>query len=508
MNNALRMAGLAAICAGGVSSALAFDPASQAKGINPEKTRKIRFIEDDAQDYMVTKVYPLKHIKANDIVPFVLGAVMRYSSNSKVDRINYSAANQQWIVVTTPVAMMPYVDDMVAKMDRPGGVKDVNGSIVKGTGITRYVYNPKWRSSQDMVTLMLKAGISSDASGFDYSADSEDTSSVKYDARVVYDSASNLIYWKDSPNKSNDLLKYLRWLDRPVPQVIVTFKLYEVRDSDLRDIGIDYAAWKNGPGLQIAGFGADLFSGRWNETVQVAELANRLMPFISDSMSWGYGAMFFAPAFDMSFIRLLQQNGKARQVSNVSITLRNGKSASTTFTPDYQNIVKKDNDKTYVENSETASLKLSVSSPTICFDGAEPDKNGLLPYSAEDYEKKLSGVFDFRYTLENSSVVERNNYGNELTESTSLEGYGTIRMKLESFLVGWTRHMNVEQTIGVPFLCELPVLKYIFGTTTQNIEKTYFFLTAEPVFVHPDSDISRISGKLTDIAELVQNETK
>mgnify|MGYP000473554845 CR=1 FL=1 len=33
MNNALRMAGLAAICAGGVSSALAFDPASQAKGI-------------------------------------------------------------------------------------------------------------------------------------------------------------------------------------------------------------------------------------------------------------------------------------------------------------------------------------------------------------------------------------------------------------------------------------------------------------------------------------------
>ncbi len=506
MNNALRMAGLAAICTGGFTSALAFDPATQAKGADPEKTRKIRFIEDDAQDYMVTKVYSLKHIKANDIVPFVLGAVMRYSSNSKVDRINYPAAKQQWIVVTTPVAMMPYVDDMVAKMDRPSSIKDVNGSIVQGTGITRYVYNPKWRSSQDMVTLMLKAGISSDASGYDYAADSEDISSVKYDARVVYDAASNLIYWKDSPNKSNDLLKYLKWLDRPVPQVIVTFKLYEVRDSDLRDVGIDYAAWKNGPGLQIAGFGADLFAGRWNETVQVAELANKLMPFISDSMSWGYGSMFFAPAFDMSFIRLLQQNGKARQVSNVSVTLRNGKSASTTFTPDYQNILKKDNDKTYVESSKTASLTLKVASPTICFNGIEPDKSGVLPYSVEDYEKKFSGVFDFKYSLTNTSVVERNNYGNELTESTSLEGFGTIRMKQESFLVGWTRHMNVEQTIGVPFLSELPILKYIFGTTTQNIEKTYFFLTAEPVFVHPDSDISRISGKLTEITELVQNE--
>ena len=59
---------------------------------------------------------------------------------------------------------------------------------------------------------------------------------------------------------------------------------------------------------------------------------------------------------------------------------------------------------------------------------------------------------------------------------------------------------------GVPFLCELPVLKYIFGTTTRNKEQTHFFLTAEAEFVHPDADISRISGKLTNIADLVTAE--
>ena len=466
------------------------------------KTQTLRLVQDDAQDYMVTKVYSLKYIKANDIVPFVLGAVMRYSTNSKVDRINYAAAKQQWLAVTTPVAMMPYVDDMVAKMDRPSKIKDVNGSIVQGTGITRYVYNPKWRSSQDMVTLMVKAGIPADASGYDYSYDSEDNSAGKYDGRVLYDSASNLIYWKDSPNKSSDLLKYLTWLDRPVPQVIVTFRLYEVRDSDLRDIGIDYAAWKNGPGLQLAGFGADLFAGRWNETVQVAEAASKLMPFISDSMSWGYGSMFFAPAFDMSFIRLLQQNGRARELSEVSLTLRNGKNAATNLAPDYQNILKKDN----VESSSAAGLTLQILSPTICFDGVKPDKSGLLPYTAEDYEKKFSGIFDFQYSLENTSVTERNNYGSELTESSTLQGFGTIRMKEESFLASWSRQMDVEQTIGVPILCELPILKYLFGTTTRNIETTHFFLTAEAAFVHPDSDISAISGKLTEITELVTNE--
>ena len=130
MNKVWKTAGFAAAFLGAVGSAEGFDPASQAAGPVPEKTRKIRFIEDDAQDYMVTKVYSLKYIKANDIVPFVLGAVMRYSTNSKVDRINYAAAKQQWLAVTTPVAMMPYVDDMVAKMDRPSKIKDVNGSIV------------------------------------------------------------------------------------------------------------------------------------------------------------------------------------------------------------------------------------------------------------------------------------------------------------------------------------------------------------------------------------------
>ena len=80
--------------------AAAFDPASETKEPAPDKVQKIRFKEDDAQNYMVSKVYDLKHLKANDLVPFVLGAVKRYASNSTVDRINYTSAKQM-IVVTT-----------------------------------------------------------------------------------------------------------------------------------------------------------------------------------------------------------------------------------------------------------------------------------------------------------------------------------------------------------------------------------------------------------------------
>ena len=44
-----------------------------------DKVQKIRFVEDDGQNYMTSKIYTLQHQKANDVVPFVLGAVKRYA---------------------------------------------------------------------------------------------------------------------------------------------------------------------------------------------------------------------------------------------------------------------------------------------------------------------------------------------------------------------------------------------------------------------------------------------
>lgn len=66
------------------------------------------------------------------------------------------------------------------------------------------------------------------------------------DSYVGYDPTTNLIYWKDDLNKSDDMLKYLAWLDRPIPMANLSFTVYEVRDSILRDLGIDYLGWRNG----------------------------------------------------------------------------------------------------------------------------------------------------------------------------------------------------------------------------------------------------------------------
>lgn len=120
--------------------------------------------------------------------------------------------------------MMPYVDDMIAKLDRLPPNAVLFGSLLDGTGIQRYVYTPKFRPARRIVDLMISTGIPSNA-----------TSDRKQDATVKYDEATNLIYWKDSERKSSDLIKYIGWLDRPLPQVNLTFHVYEIRESTMRD---------------------------------------------------------------------------------------------------------------------------------------------------------------------------------------------------------------------------------------------------------------------------------
>ena len=47
------------------------------------------------------------------------------------------------------------------------------------------------------------------------------------------------------------------------------------------------------------------------------------------------------------------------------------------------------------------------------------------------------------------------------------------------------REQEAEQTIGIPFLVKIPILKYLFGTVTTIKERTYIVVTAEASLINP-----------------------
>ncbi len=419
--------------------ALSFCSTAQAE----QKVQKITFIEDDAQKNMASKIYILKHTKAADLLPFVRNAVVRYCAESSVSAVNDSARKRQMLIVSTGINMIPYVDQIVAALDRDA--KFGQYSNILGNGIVIGTYRPNFRATKSMLDVITIGGV---ASGVQ-------------DGRIRFDKNTNMFYFKDAPYKVDCIKQKLAWLDKAEPQTRLELTIYEVRDSDLKDTGIDYLAWKNGPGLNLFSVGYNALNVRAAEKV-IETIAQHGMELASNA-TYGFGGIYTAPAFDMSFIRLLQQNGKATVSSTASVLVSNepGKTFSVAFAPEYQNITKDASHISSVAIGGDASLTADISEAVIT-----AGKNGTV---------------NFSYTVTNNNVVERNNLGAELSEAETFSASATLPFNEERILAIWNRTSDVEQTIGVPVLCELPILKYIFGTTTNNTEVTRCIVTVRAV---------------------------
>ena len=446
--------------------------------------RTIRFVQDDAQDYMVSKIYHLKYVQSNDITPFLMGIVMRYNMNSSVGCIEYGAANNQMITVTCPVKMMPYVDDFIAKVDR--NIK-LDGKtpedVVQGTGITRAVYQPKFRSGQNLLNVLVNTVIGEGP----------------YSSVYAWDANSNQIYWKDNTSNTSYVFQFLSYLDRPSPQITITATLYELRESSLHDIGIDYVAWKNGPGLNLfqAGFDAFGISSAGSAAIQAA--------------SGPVGGFLFAPQFDASFIRILGQSGKAEVKSRASITAVNSETQSYEifFDPEFQNIIKSNNDQTTVTASGIDEgyyqAYLAVKQPIVNLHYGVPQSPypvseafSLNAYTPGSYTT-IPGTVCFGYDVQTASVVERNNSGTELIETGNISSNIQLDLGEEQIIAQWDKVQEIKETIGVPFLMDIPVLKYIFSTETISKEKSKVYLTIKAEVLDTGHPVKISTGTLKQI---------
>ena len=449
---------LAAMLATAVTSAA--PPAAGKKSADDTTTRTLRFVQDDAQDYMVSKIYRLKYVQANDISPFVQGMIMRYNMNSSVGSITYGNANAQMLTVTCPAKMMPYVDDFVRKVDRDIKIQGKTpDDVIRGTGITRAVYRPKYRSGQAVLNVLVNSVIGEGPYGSVY----------------AWDANSNQIYWKDNSSNTSYVYQFLGYLDRPAPQITLDFKVYEVRSSTLRDIGIEYLAWKNGPGMNVFEAAFDVFSLDSAGTLAL------------QSFSGPVGGFFTAPQFDMSFIRFLQQSGNAEITDTATLTVSNSdsKSYELYFSPQRQNIVKSDNDRSsvIVGAGGVRQIYLQVIRPivNIHYGESQPGYPESEAFSLDEYRPGIypdfNGTLFFGYNIQTANAVERNNVGAELVETGNISGDSLIPLGREVILGRWSLEQDVEQTIGVPYLCEIPILKYLFGTTTTGRERTEVYLS-------------------------------
>ena len=444
-----------------------------------QKSRTIVFNEDRAQHYMTTKVYELKNAKAHDILPFIKGAVTRFDAESKVESLDYEKGKQQYIVVSTGNQLIPYIDDMVAKLDFPSKSGDKSGSIVDGDGIHRYVYFSKYRGTENMREVIAQTFTGGYGSGSSY-----------------FDLATNTFYWKTSKSQGDDYLKFLKAIDRPVPQMSVALNVYIVNENDFMELGIDYLSWKNGPGANLFGTGFD-----WSSFNSVQSF-DKMLDIVAEgplASATGLGGLVFAPQIDATFLRMLAQKGKAKVATSASLTLVNdfGADAAATswddakyrfkFTPQYQNIQKDDEQNMSIDVLDNSELWFYVSLPIICFSGYEADKAATLMC---------------QWVLNINDLVEETNMGVSTVNGNTFDSTLTIAADAEKLIATYDKDIFTKQYSGIPFMGDIPVLKYLFGAETTVKTKAKVFVTMKASPVLPTADMPNSAGQVIEAAKL------
>jgi hypothetical protein len=449
-------------------------------GVSAQEKRELRVIEDRAQYYMGSKVYELKNTQAVDLTPFVLGAVKRYSHESEVERLSFKDQKRQLLTVSTGVDMIPYIDDMVEKLDRPGKV-DEKGSVIDGTGITRGVYRPLFRASDDLRQIAKTVG---SADGITY-----------------FDPVNNMVYWKDSKSDGATICGAVQLFDKPIPQVEMVVNAYEISDDDLKELGIDYISWKNGPGANIFASGLDIFD--FQNSANNSNWTNQLD--VATQLSHAWGGFLVAPQIDATFIRMLAQKGKAKiATSGVLIFVNDFKSADPgsngyakakykiQFTPNYQDITKDANQNVSV-NASPSDFYFYLRKPTINHAGEKGEQTSAL---------------EFGWELKIVDTVEKTNTGADVQDNYLFGSWTTMDAGTEKLLASYSKEHLVKQNNGVPGLCDIPGLKYIFGATVETKVNKRIFVTVCTKPLPPTADLSKWAGELINVSEMATKEEK
>ena len=440
-----------------------------------DSVRTIRLKQSDAQVHYDSKVYELKNVSAESVLPFINSAIQRYSRNSTVRRVTSADGKREALLVSTGRDFTPYVDQIIAALDRPSNTEKKG---IDGTGISRIAYTPRYRAAgqfSELINMTIGSPVGA----------------------AYVNGETNTIFWRDQAAAAQNTLKYVEQLDQPLPQVTVRLNYYELRDSDLKDWGFDYLAWKNGPGVNLLNLGYNAGHLMFDEALNSALS-------IATSASWAFGGFFTAPQFDMSFIRCLQQSGNASVASHAELAMISTPVRSlddfrrlqmsqmsniakapfvykVSMTPEYQNIAKNTLGRTFVGKSfyeddngkhpDPPRLDALIINPFVCM----PEKNG----------RGVPGGMIFNYHLFFKNVVERGNTGSELSNSVSFTGAATLSFGNEKLLAVYEKENWVEQTIGLPILCRIPLIKYLFSTVTKINERTYIVITAEAMPMNP-----------------------
>ncbi len=410
----------------------------------------------------VTANFPLKNVTPREIRNVMRELTAKEGGRAEVIRDKKTGEN--FLQVIAPKWQIAFIAETIEALDQEWLQQRRDGS-------ESAYYKARHRSIVDLDALASQWG----GEGFS-----------------TFDLANNAALRVDEPYRVEKYQAALELVDIPEHQARFDVKIYEVdTNNDLR-IGLDYIAWKNGPGRNLFNFGAAGYDMK-ERTEDVASLLN---PFFSPVRSVGAEqttrarARFasFSSFITAAYVDFLSVKGRARLLNQGTVQVRSGETGTFQAVDQVLSF-----DIEHVEYTNRyvvvdGDVILLEADPAEGVSGSPPPSSGPGDQSGQaetlagfDRTLKFEQTGEVGLFLEISPVVLSDSVEAEITvEQSEVSGYTPqglpiindsltvtkARMQDGSTLVlsGLKRSEKIESRTGAPVLSDIPGLGYLFGS--------------------------------------------
>ncbi len=191
--------------------------------INPDTgvVKVLRVNEKNLINDFVTAVFPIENVFPREVRNVMRTVTGKEGGRAEV--IRDKTNNRAYVQVICPKFQLPWIQQAVAALDVDWLEQARDGSV-SGRYYTKY-----------------RPAISIDAFASLYAGE----------GATQVDFNNSMVLRRDEPYRVESYLKAAETIDIPSPQALLKFMIYEVDTNNDLKLGVDWIAWKNGPGRSL-----------------------------------------------------------------------------------------------------------------------------------------------------------------------------------------------------------------------------------------------------------------
>ena len=381
------------------------------------------------------------------------------------------------------------IDTLVAMLDSP-----TMGPLSFGSQM--FIYMPKYVPARNLMPLIQNMGMNI-----------QDVTELWQGTDLVaYDPDLNWLIFDVTNYSSYNVATMLEKYDVPIPQVRMKITVYEIYKEQDDKMGIDFQSWKNNEG-------ADFFSGGGRFRNNWAAMYSQTPALSLNYGSERTGFYNFNPKWNTRYLDFLVSKGKAKIAHSGELCIRNASSAYLDRTTQifYIDTSKPVNNAATLPDTGVGPYELLSALIGEVIQTDIPVGKGnqqVVTRSTAGYGftlnvKNVSVNLEetsFDITAVNTSLIGfESNGAPRISKGSSVTQTISLPHGKNSFIIGGLRKQEtVKSRTGIPWLCELPVLEYIFGTVSTSTRYADLVIVGECEWASPaEAKAHAVTKKLT-----------